>query len=600
MKKFNFLGLFKIITLKRKLIFYFLIISFIPSFLISNFYYFDEGNLLEEYTEKNTINNLTYIVNNMDKRLKTAEQLSDWTIINRSTNKMLNINYIDKTDAKTSIELIELQENIDDILLSSSMEKFTASLIIKGNNGVDIRAGKEAEVINTDEIKNTQWYKVQIKNKGYIDWMGIYKNPAKIYRSKYVLPVIRPIFDNRNKNTLGWTFIGFKVSLISEVFEKYETKGKDLFIIDHNGNIIYHTDSDLIGLSAKKKSYLSNLKNKDKGSLIVEEDNQRKKFYYLKSELTNWIVFQELQHSYLDRQKRTLIFLSVLIFFLSLFISLTIAIFLSNNLTKPLVNIKEKMEEISFGDFDRNKNIEGEDELGLLGRGINNMSENIQKLLDDLVKEENKKRDIEFKMLQTQINPHFLYNTLNAIKWIAIMQRSTVISESITSLGRFIRGSLNDSKEITISEELNLLNDYIKLMKMRYRDKFSVNYKYNEHVLNRKILKLILQPIVENAIFHGIEPKDDFGIILINIKEKENFIEIEIEDNGVGIEEVDLNNIFLKTNIKSKKRRGYSQIGIKNINERIKLYYGNSFGISVKSVRHEFTKVLIRIPISRI
>jgi two-component system sensor histidine kinase YesM len=586
---------FKIVTLKKKLILSFLIISFIPSIFINYYYFYDEKILLEDYTKQNTLNDLNYLVNNTEKRLKAAEQLSDWTTINGSVKEAINNENFERDSSKEILNLINLQENIEDMILSSSLNGYISSVIVKGNNGIDIRAGADANMIDIDNIYNTKWYIPQFENRGYVDWLGIYNNPASIYRSKYILPVLRPILSSTNNETIGFSYIGFKIEVISEIFEDYEIKDGVIFVIDNNKNIVYHSKEEYIGKSIDN-NLIENI-NSINGEFILKEDNNKDTYYYSKSEYLGWIICQRVSKSYLLPQKRNLILIGILIFLLSLLISLIIAVFLSNNLTKPLKNIKEKMKAISVGDFSRNKKIEGQDELGLLGKGINNMAQNIQKLLDDLIDEENKKREIKFKFLQSQINPHFIYNTLNSIKWLAIIQKSEIISESVTALGRFIRGAFSKKQEIKIKEEIELLKDYIKLMKIRYVDKFDVKYEFDEKVLNRKILNMTLQPIVENAVFHGIEPKDCTGVIKIIIEENLNHIMIKIEDDGIGIEKERIKKIFSEKEYDIENSYKNNHIGIKNIDERIKLYYGSNFGLSIESIEGEYTKVFIKIPI---
>jgi two-component system sensor histidine kinase YesM len=256
----------------------------------------------------------------------------------------------------------------------------------------------------------------------------------------------------------------------------------------------------------------------------------------------------------------------------------------------------EKTKAIANGNFTRDPSIVGEDELGVLGDEINEMAENIRILLDRVIKDEKEKRRLELEVLQNQVNPHFLYNTLNSIKLMATIQKAEGISESIAALGRLMRNlSKHSSEKISLAEEISLLNDYIYIQNIRYKGKIKIDYQIADQALLRcKIIKFSLQPIVENAIFHGIEPKKDAGQIVIGILEQNGQIVISIEDNGVGMTSEQIQAVLADPT--GDKTRGFSGIGIKNVDERIKLSYGQIYGISIESVVGEYTKVYLKIP----
>ncbi len=200
-------------------------------------------------------------------------------------------------------------------------------------------------------------------------------------------------------------------------------------------------------------------------------------------------------------------------------------------------------------------------------------------------------------MLQSQINPHFLYNTLNSIKWMATIQNVSGIPEMITSLARLLRNIAKGTSElITIKEELDLLNDYITIQQYRYGGTITVNYNVmSDDLYECNIIKFTLQPIVENAIFHGIEPKSVEGIIDINIKKlKHNKIGIEVIDNGIGISEDKIEKLLSSKETTSKG--SFNNIGISNVNERIKLTFGDEYGLNIKSKLNEYTSIIITIP----
>ncbi len=253
------------------------------------------------------------------------------------------------------------------------------------------------------------------------------------------------------------------------------------------------------------------------------------------------------------------------------------------------------MRRIASGDFARNPEIEGRDELGLLGRGINDMSGSIRELLDRLLAEEGQKRRLELAMLQYQINPHFLYNTLNALRWMAIMQKAEGVRDAITALGRLLRNTLGDT-EATLRDELALLDDYVLIQKLRTKDRFEVVTRVDSpESLDCRVPKMTLQPLVENALFHGLERNKNGGRVTVRVAGDGEDVEVAVEDDGAGMTESEIAAAFAAEQ-PGEKPRGFSRIGIRNVHDRIRLAYGERYGLSIESEVGEFTRVRIRLP----
>jgi two-component system sensor histidine kinase YesM len=255
------------------------------------------------------------------------------------------------------------------------------------------------------------------------------------------------------------------------------------------------------------------------------------------------------------------------------------------------------MNRIADRDFSRETSIEWDNEFGDIGKGINKLSESIQTLMDSRLDMEKQKRDYEFQMLQSQINPHFLYNTLMSIKWMATIQNAPGIAEMTTSLSRLLKSiSKGTTQFVPLSEELELLKDYYTIMKYRYGGTIDMGiHTDDDKLLDCCILRFTLQPIVENAIFHGIEPKGAAGKIEIHIHKNEmNDLQIDITDDGIGMDE-ETARTLLSEKFESKSSF-FKKIGISNVHHRIQLEFGLSYGLSIHSRAGSFTTVSIRLP----
>ena len=224
------------------------------------------------------------------------------------------------------------------------------------------------------------------------------------------------------------------------------------------------------------------------------------------------------------------------------------------------------------------------------------MAGDIQYLLDVKIQKEREMRVTEIKMLQSQINPHFLYNTLNTIKWMATIQGSEGIKEIAVCLGRILKSALDNTQDkISIREELGIINDYIRIQSLKYKEKihFSIEVQ-DDSLLEYSIIKFILQPVIENAIFHGIEPKEGIGRIEMSIRKENERIYIEVCDNGVGISEEKLGTILKRTDDGNNSMS--DGIALNNINKRIKLVYGENYGLTLASELGFYTRVIMEFP----
>ena len=287
----------------------------------------------------------------------------------------------------------------------------------------------------------------------------------------------------------------------------------------------------------------------------------------------------------------------LLIFFFCIAIGLGLSLVISRPLTASISRLTRRLEVISTGNFDRDYSIETDDEIGEIGKQINAMSSRISELMESRIQGEQEKRDLEIKMLQAQINPHFLYNTLDSIKWIATMQRNSGIVQVVTSLSSLLKNMAKGFNEkVTLKQELDFLQNYVTIEKIRYIELFDVEIKVDDPTLyDAKLIKLTLQPIVENAIFSGIEPSGRSGLIQIHVYTKGEVLFLTITDNGIGISPENIEKLLSDTSRITKNHM--SGIGLPNVDRRIKLVYGEDYGISIKSEIDQYTKVTISLPL---
>ena len=290
--------------------------------------------------------------------------------------------------------------------------------------------------------------------------------------------------------------------------------------------------------------------------------------------------------------------MSIILMGLAVSFSVVAAWGLSKSIYTPIKKLHDVTRTITRNDLQALVSSDNVDEITELGMSFNIMIEKIRVLLDSKIKEQENLKKAELRALQAQINPHFLYNTLDTIIWMAQSNQNDRVIEIVSALSKFFRISLSKGKDwITIGEEVERTRSYLTIQKMRYRDILDFKIEMDEDVADNTILKLILQPLVENALYHGIKNKRQRGTITVRAKRKnENEILLEVEDDGIGFTAEKLTQLQAELVDESDEIKLESGFGIGNVNKRIKLYYGRNFGLTVKSEYNVGTCATLIIP----
>ena len=287
----------------------------------------------------------------------------------------------------------------------------------------------------------------------------------------------------------------------------------------------------------------------------------------------------------------------ITIFLVLVLLIILLSVIISKQVTKPIKEMQKVARQYSMGLFDEKVNVNGKDEIAELGNVLNNMSSQLLELIDSVTKKERQSNYLELQTLIYQINPHFLYNTLDSINMLARKNNDIQVALMVTNLSRLFRLSLNRGRDIiTVREEMMQVTYYLKIQKFRFEEQLDWNINFDNEILEYRMLKFIMQPLVENAIYHGIKSKNEYGKLTIKGYKDENMLIFVIEDTGKGMDEDTLTNLYQKINEKKrdeKENRGY---GVWNVNQRIKLFYGEQYGLQIDSIVDKGTSVYIKIP----
>ena len=419
-----------------------------------------------------------------------------------------------------------------------------------------------------------------------------------------VLPILRPITYQYNNKQAGYLFIEVSTDLFTTPLKDYSCPEDSYLYLTIAGHSYIYEDNEL-----REYEPEYNLKE-DMSSHSLTGDTQISRIHCsAKGEqilvtaplnMPGCYLSQSISHA--EQTNQAVLFIGILACILIGILSIGIVLMLLMNrmITVPVSHLQSRMKRIAEGDFSRDSSIEWDHELGDIGRGINDLSENVCQLMERRLEDEKQKQDLEYKMLQSQINPHVLYNTLNSIKWMATIQGANGISEMTTSLSRLLKSiSKGTSLLIDIREELSLLENYFTIQSYRYGGTITMDIQVDDESLyNNEIIKFTLQPLVENAIFHGIEPKGCAGHIQIHVgyeaADTTDRIRIDVTDDGVGMTAEKAAQILSSNDDSSADF--FREIGVSNVHKRLQYQFGAEYGITIESKVGEYTTMSIHIP----
>lgn len=477
------------------------------------------------------------------------------------------------------------KENIDSIALFSL-------------NGELLEAAPAAKLRDNMDVKKQQWYNLAVGSRENVHFSrptveNLFATSSTEYN--WVVPMSRVVqVTRKNHVQSGVLVINLRYSGLQDVFSNVLLgENAYIYLMDSGGEILYHPMQQLIKGGQVQESNRDAVSLRD-GNYEENFNGQRRDIAIKTVGYTGWKIVGVIPQGSvtLSTFKSNLFVVFLMLFFLTALV--VINSYISRRVSYPILQLEQSVKELEDGNWNIPILVSGFYEVRHLGVAISNMALHIKELMQDIVQEHEAKRKSELMALQNQINPHFLYNTLDIIVWMIENERKAEAVRVVTALARFFRISLSRGENIiTIADEMEHVRNYLMIQAMRFKNRFHYTFHVESSVAQLGTIKLVLQPLVENAIYHAMEFMDGDGEIEISAWQEAGTVKMLIRDNGCGMTEDEVQRLLYGEAVVSPKGSG---VGVRNVQERIQLLFGAAYGLSIRSEPDEGTDVLITIP----
>ncbi|NQX63614.1 sensor histidine kinase [Paenibacillus qinlingensis] len=551
-----------------------------------------------EKAVKNSSRELVLIDNNLQTLITTVEDYSkilatDYRLQNELYNDFLENNNLSTSHYVGGLDNLSMKKTLSEVI----------SNIVEPNTNI-----KAVSVLTS----NHQWVDVGFADNEFASRIfgsgpeaidhsfqpvltGLMKFKFRYEGDDNVFAVSKTVIHKDTGKTVGLVVLYVKETVIASIYErKMNYKGGNFYILDQNGNIISSQNKANLYRDFKEATSIS-IPNSTQVETGFFQGNGSEKVLVSTHRLEplEWSIVSVIPIDEITVERKEINKLIIWIGSLCLLLAFIVSYLLSRSITRPIFQLSRTMRDIRTGHLTVRSSYQSSDEIGYLNDVFNNLMDRIEELVAENVEEQKTKAEIEFKLLQTQVQPHFLYNTLETIISLIKLNMKTEAITATKYMANFYKISLSKGNDIiTLREEMQLSESYLEIQQLRYVEYMAYTMDIDEDIMSCSISKLTLQPIVENAIYHGLKRKTEKGLLRITGRRMGDEVRIEIYDNGVGIEESQIKGLLREVS-DSSERTGF---GVRSVHNRIRMLYGDRYGLELESEIGLYTRVTIRLP----
>ena len=567
-KRFLSLGL------REKIQFLFLCTMIVCILFCSGIFYLILENQMQQSITDKEISNRTAISNNLDSTMKSINSISRLTMLRNSVRTFLLAESNSTPRTRNAIQ------EIHDILNTFNL---SCNVVVLRMDGQYLNTGPGITYVNTGKIFETEWLDEVMAQKGnYVIKAGT----RDAFRSNIgeMVSFVRVINDINTQKPIGILAINLPSRFFEQAYEGLSGETSHFALYDTSGRLICK-DNESTFSSLKPENLLQNTRE--------ETDKIFYKSIFTCDTLgdSHFILASRLEVRILDGLPAKLLAALIIGAFILLAFMWLINTYIAKNVIYPIQRLVDSMAEVQNGWLHRVSMNVNDDEIGLLKNSYNAMLIEINQLIEELLQKEKTLRMAELDALQEQMKPHFLYNTLDMIRYMALENRTDEVYNMLETLGNFYRRFLSKgSTDLSLGEEIEIVKSYLTLQRTRFEDIFTDEYEIEEGLSSIRVPRLILQPLVENSIYHGIRPKGEHGVIRVTVKRQEDFLFLSVYDNGIGMSAHQRELLF-----SGKDSRSF---GFQGTIERIRYYYKTEDVFEIHSVEGEYCEIILKLPLS--
>ena len=525
---------------------------------------------------------------------QTGESMEDYLVNMRQISDAVYYNVVKENDFYDKRE--EIQKGMN-LLYEANRDKLR-TIAIYNKDGSLVAAEPVASQKEDPDVTRQEWYQKAMDKMENIHFsiphiQNLFDDNS--FRYYWVISSSRAVelTENRTSQT-GVLLVDMDFSSISRMMKQINevSNGQYYYLCDNNGQIIYHPRQIQIsdGICKENSSVAASYKD---GVYDEEFEGVQRKVIVNTVSYTGWKLVGVIPYSLFSHEMINIRYFIVMVILLMAMMLIIINRVVTQRISRPILKLNHSVMEYEAGKKPEIY-IGGSSEIRHLGYSIQSSYEKSEELMQEIVWEQNERRKSEQDALQSQINPHFLYNALDSITWMIEGERNDEAAFMISQLAKLFRISLSQGHTIiSVRDELQHAKSYMNIQRIRYKDAFSVTFDVDPDLEKYCAVKLTLQPILENSINYGVDPMDDCGEIMIRVKKEEDLLILSVEDNGIGMSEEEVSLLLTDSN---RKRKHGSGVGLVNINNRLQILFGKEYGLLIESEPDEGTRVSIRIP----
>jgi two-component system sensor histidine kinase YesM len=578
------------LLIRRKIMLVYIPLIILPLFLLGFVSYRVYTDAIVKKTVNSVSDNSTLITTLMNSMLTNTESAAN--ILTLNLNKVIVEKYYENGGQASDLQLYTQITNQLSYALLIFPDVESAAFI--SSSGAVYGSNLQMEQ-NADQVRNSSILSGLEHSRGTSVWFPMERRNYLVSSPEQpVLSLGKRIVNINTGETLGYVLLNVREDALSGVYRNIGSiQDESFLIVDPDGVVVSALEADEVLHPLPEGALRDWVMGSAEQTFILPSPSGKILLVSTGISKLDWKLISMVPYNRLNEDTTTITQLIVVIGLICLFFAVVGAGMLSNLIAKPIINLSRHMKHVNEGNLDQHLVVKSRDEIGILASGFNMMMNRVEELLSNIGQEQREKREYELALIQAQIKPHFLYNTLDVIYTLSDMGRAKDVQRTTKALADFYRVVLSNGRDqITLQEELNSVRDYLSIQQIRYSDVFNFKIEIEPEILPCIIPKLTLQPLVENSIYHGLKTKDSFGELKITGYLEADRVILKITDDGVGMSEERLR--LLETAMQGQEKPvGY---GISSVHERIRLYFGYEYGLHITSKPGEGTEITIDLP----